>query len=244
MSHIVIFSSTSGIAQALAEEYAKQNQRLILCARNEEALRRQAKDLAIRYGHQVPYLVWDLRQSKECKEKTDFLFQQYSIIGLIYCAGILHPQEQCETESEKCLETFDINLSLTALVLNQFAAHFSIRGSGFISCISSVAGDRGRAANYVYGASKAGLNTYLEGMRCKLKKSGVFVQIIKPGPVRTRMTLGMKRSLLMVEPQRVAIDIMRGIDKRKKVVYTPGYWKWIMTVLRMLPEAIFCRLPI
>jgi short-subunit dehydrogenase len=161
-------------------------------------------------------------------------------------------------------ETFRVNLAGPAVVAGLFAHHLArypalypsryparypaahpaaeARGERpFVSAISSVAGDRGRAGNYPYGASKAGLSAYLEGLRQRLRGSGVLIQVVKPGPIRTRMTAGM-RGFAMAEPETAARDIVRGIDRGRDEVYTPGYWRLVMAVIRAIPAPVFKRM--
>src|SRR5690606_16306616 len=117
-------------------------------------------------------------------------------------------------------------------------------GRGVLSVLSSVAGDRGRTKNKTYGASKAGLSTWLEGLRAALHGTGVLVQTVKPGPVRTPMTAGYGGPrLLLAEPERVARDIVRGLERGRTTVYTPGYWRFVMAVLRAVPEALARKVP-
>jgi decaprenylphospho-beta-D-erythro-pentofuranosid-2-ulose 2-reductase len=127
---------------------------------------------------------------------------------------------------------------------NRFAAHMVPLGRGYLCGVSSVAGDRGRQSNYLYGSTKAGFSTYLDGLRNRLYRSGVAVITVKPGFVDTSMTWGLlnPKSPLVAAPERVARDIARAIRKRKNTVYTPWFWALVMLVIRLVPEPIFKRM--
>ena len=239
---IVIFASTSGIAQAVAEEFLRKKYKIILCARDEDAIKRQVQDLEIKTDIKIPYIIWDLNDMDEHTKKTDELFEKYSIDGLFMAAGVMPPQKECETQTEKTIDTFNLNLTAITVILNLFANKFEEQKSGFISCLSSVAGDRGRQSNYIYGAAKAGLTAYLGGLRNRLHKHGILVQTVKPGFVKTEMTAHLDDSLLMVEPKTVAKDIVNGIEKKVDILYTPRFWRYIMSVIKVIPEPIFKRL--
>lgn len=137
------------------------------------------------------------------------------------------------------------NFTSAASLLTLFADVLEQRGSGCLAVITSVAGDRGRSANYVYGAGKAGLNAFLEGLRGRLYRSKVRVLTIKPGPVRTPMTSEMEQGNLFAEPAEVAADICAALESgQKETLYTPAYWRYIMAAINLVPETIFKRLSI
>ena len=139
---------------------------------------------------------------------------------------------------------FRINLVSAAVILEQAADYFGRRGAGVIVALSSVAGDRGRQSNYLYGASKAGLTALLSGLRNRLHAKGVAVVTVKPGFVDTPMLYGrpLPASFLVASPDRVAADIVTAIERHRDVVYTPWYWRGIMAAIRLLPETLFKRL--
>lgn len=240
--HILIFSSTSGIAGKVAEELLARGKEVILCGRSGEALERQAADLGVRFSRAVPCFQWDLLDHAAHVGRMQDLVSRWRIAGIVMAGGVMFSQEECEKDPRKLQLTLDTNFTGVALVLNCFAAHFQASKTGFISCISSVAGDRGRGSNFAYGASKAGLTAYLQGLRNRLHGSGILVQTVKPGQVRTAMTAGMKPSLLMAKPEKVAKDIVDAIEARKDQIYTPFYWKYIMCVIKSIPEGLFKRL--
>jgi decaprenylphospho-beta-D-erythro-pentofuranosid-2-ulose 2-reductase len=134
------------------------------------------------------------------------------------------------------------NLTEAAMILEQFAAHFEARGSGFIVGVASVAGDRGRQSNYIYGASKAGFAAYLQGLRARMTKSGVRVLTVKPGFVDTKMTFGLPGLFLVASPESVGRTIHRAVLRERDVIYVPWFWRWILLIIRLIPERVFKRL--
>lgn len=241
---IAVFAATSGIARAVAARLAGEGERLILIGRDAEGLAALARDLdPAGGGRGIPQVTWDVLDFAGHAERFKALVAAHEIAGVFFAAGVLFPQEECEADPAKARLTFDANLTGPALILDLFAAHFKARGGGWISCVSSVAGDRGRGKVLAYGAAKAGLSAYLAGLRHRLAGTGVFVQAIKPGFVRTRMTAN-TRSALMAEPEAVAKHIVAALRARRATVYTPPIWKWIMLIIRNIPEPIFRRMRI
>jgi short-subunit dehydrogenase len=158
--------------------------------------------------------------------------------------GTLPAQAEAQRDPAMARAAIDVNLTAAACLLELFAARMEARGRGWIAGISSVAGDRGRQSNYIYGAAKAGLTAYLAGLRNRLAKKGVHVVTVKPGFVDTPMTHGMvnPKSPLVASPERVAAGIVRAIRRRRNVVYLPWFWRAIMGVVTRVPEAIFKRM--
>src|SRR5262245_32088329 len=152
------------------------------------------------------------------------------------------PQGEAQTSFELARRMIDVNYTSAVSLLNLAANYLEAQKAGFICAISSVAGDRGRQSNYIYGSTKAALNTYLEGMRVRLAKVGVPVTTVKPGFVDTRMTRGLPGMFLVAQPERVARDICRAIKKRRSVVYTPWFWWGIMSIICSIPTFVFKRL--
>jgi short-subunit dehydrogenase len=237
---IAVFGATSGIARAVAARLAARGEPLILIGRDGAALADLARGLA--GGAQGnPCVTWDVLDFAGHAERFRSLAAAHPLKGVFFAAGVQIPQDECDRDPAKTRLTFDSNLTGPAVILDLFAAHFRARGSGFISCVSSVAGERGRGKVLAYAASKAGLSAYLAGLRHRLGGTGVFVQTIKPGFVRTRMAAHVA-SRLMAEPEAVARDIVAALDARREVAYTPWIWKWIMLIIRYLPGPVFRRL--
>ncbi|MDB5103959.1 MAG: short-chain dehydrogenase/reductase [Fibrobacteres bacterium] len=243
---IVLFGATSGIASAVAARLASLGEALILIGRDGAALEAQARALESAHGRKPACLAWDVLDFAGHADRFRQLeampaAREGGIQGVFFAAGILFPQDECDRDPDKTRLTIETNLTGPAMILDLFAGHFRRRGSGWISCVSSVAGDRGRGKVLAYAAAKAGLSAYLAGLRHRLVGTGVFVQTVKPGFVRTRMTKGVE-SRLMAEPEKVAQEIVSALRKRREVLYTPGIWRWIMLIIRWIPSPVFRRM--
>jgi short-subunit dehydrogenase len=244
--NVVVVGATSGIARALNVELASRGCGLVLAGRDTEELQRCAEDLRIRF--QVPVAI----ERFEAENFDDYhafwtrcaAHFPEGIGGVVVCHGYLPEQHEAEQSFLQLRKSFDINFLSVAALLEIAAAYFVQRKSGYIAAISSVAGDRGRQSNYLYGAPKAGLSAYLQGLRNRLHPAGIPVLTIKPGFVATRMTEGRvnPNSPLVAKPEHVARQIDRAIRRRCNVLYTPYLWRIIMAVVRFIPEPIFKRL--
>jgi short-subunit dehydrogenase len=156
--------------------------------------------------------------------------------------GVLPDQAACEVSVDATLHSFDINARSVIAVLTVLASLFEAQGHGVIGVISSPAGDRGRASNYVYGAAKAAVTNFCSGLRHRLQRSGVRVVTILPGFVDTPMTATLpKTGPLWAQPDQVAADIHRALNKRNGSLYTPWFWRWIMAIVVHLPQSLFLR---
>jgi short-subunit dehydrogenase len=158
------------------------------------------------------------------------------------CHGYRADQQLAQKDFAESRRMIDTNYTSAVSILNLCANYFESKRQGFVCAISSVAGDRGRQSNYIYGSSKAALDAYLEGMRVRLAKAHVPVLTVKPGFVDTRMTWGLKGMFLVASPDRVAADVCKAIRKRKNVIYTPWFWAGIMLIIRSIPRFIFKRM--
>ena len=151
-------------------------------------------------------------------------------------------QDRMETDAGLAADILAVNFTSPAILLNELAQRFQMQGDGALAAITSVAGDRGRKSNYIYGAAKGGLQRFVEGLRHRLAGHGVAVVDIRPGFVTTKMTAHLPRGgPLWASPERVAADIIRAIGKGRAVCYTPGFWRLIMLVIRYLPRVVFHR---
>jgi short-subunit dehydrogenase len=244
--NIVIIGATSGIAKALCTELAGGGANLVLAGRNIDELNRQAADLRVRFQRDVSVERFDASDADHLAQFWANCAGHFvdGATGVVVCHGFLPVQAEAQRDGAVLRKSFDVNFTSPAALMEVAAAYFEQRRSGWIAAISSVAGDRGRQSNYLYGAAKAGLSAYLQGLRNRLQPAGVYVLSIKPGFVATRMTEGKvnPKSPLVASPERVARDIARAIRRRKNVLYTPWIWRPIMFVVRSLPEAIFKRL--
>ena len=243
MQKVLIIGATSAIAQEVAKIYASSGSQLYLVARNSEKLEQVAQDLNVRGASAVSTYSCDLTDIT-CHDEilcdVDKVFGDIDIILIAH--GTLPEQKECESSIDKTLQELKINMISVVSLLTVLGNYFEKQGKGCIAVISSVAGDRGRQSNYVYGAAKGGLTIFLQGLRNRLSKSGVCVLTIKPGFVITPMTKNFKKGILWAQPQQVAKAIVSAIQKRKNVVYVPWFWRWIMLVIRIIPENIFKRM--
>ncbi|NKL38743.1 SDR family oxidoreductase [Rhizobium leguminosarum bv. viciae] len=240
---LLLIGATSDIGRATALIYAEAGWNVLLVGRRRAAVQREADDISVRTGASVLVHELDILATNRFEE---FIGIVSPLPDTAVCVvGELGQQSRAEQELEHAATVMRTNFEGPALLLGLLAERFAERGSGTIVGISSVAGDRGRASNYVYGAAKAGLTAFLSGLRNRLSGSGVRVLTVKPGFVRTRMTDGMKLPpLLTAEPQEVAQKIFAAAEGSKggDVVYVRGIWRPLMTVIRSIPEPIFKRL--
>ncbi|GIX31144.1 MAG: short-chain dehydrogenase [Porticoccaceae bacterium] len=244
MHNVAIFGATSAIAEAVARRLIKPEARFYLVGRDDERLALVAADLAAR-GAQVQTQVADLVEV-DAEGLVAEVFAALGVVDLILIAyGLLPDQEACEKSLPTTLEAIAVNGTSQVALAMAAAAHLERQGGGTLAAITSVAADRGRRSNYVYGAAKALVATFLAGLRHRFHGRGVRVVDIRPGFVDTPMTARFEnKGLLWSSPDRVAGNIVRALEKGSGVYYVPGYWRAIMAVIRALPEGIFHRLPL
>lgn len=239
---ILILGATSGVAQALAAAFAKRGYDLVLAARDETRLAGIARDLEIRKNSAaIPCLRFDAADTDSHADLAKTVLEM-QIDGCVIACGAMFAQEDCETDFALCERTIAANYLGLVSICNQLVTGYRERGFGFISCITSVAGDRGRQSNFVYGSSKAGMNAYLEGLRNRLHPEGILVQTIKLGPVDTPMNIGAERTPFMISAEHAAERIIVNLEKRRDVAYIPLIWLPVMAIIRLLPTALFKRL--
>jgi decaprenylphospho-beta-D-erythro-pentofuranosid-2-ulose 2-reductase len=244
VTQILIIGATSAIAQSVARIYAESGARFFLVARDASRLDVVADDLRVRGAAAVECLAADLGEYDRHPEIIAAAFDAYSGLDTVLIAhGVLPDQEQCQASVKETLASMDINFLSAVSLLTPIANRFEENKRGTIAVISSVAGDRGRQSNYIYGAAKSGLDTFLQGLRNRLSKADVHVLTIKPGFVDTPMTAHIpERGALWAQPEDVAQGIVSAIEKQKDVVYLPRFWALIMLIIRSIPERIFKKL--
>lgn len=246
MQKIVVLGATSAIAQATLRLCARHGKEMLLVARAPERLSVVRSDLLARGAKAVEILPADFNEISRHKEILRFVEERLPGFDTVLLAfGSLLDPEQSARSVELSLQEWNTNFVCAAALLTLFANHFEQRRSGCVAAITSVAGDRGRRSNYVYGAAKGALSIFLQGLRSRLHPAGVRVITIKPGPVDTPMTAHMRKGVAFVKPEVIARDIYRALeDGSRDVLYTPSYWRYIMAAIRILPERIFKRLAI
>jgi decaprenylphospho-beta-D-erythro-pentofuranosid-2-ulose 2-reductase len=239
---LLLVGATSDIGRATALRYAEAGWRVLLAARNGEAARREADDVATRTSAAVGVHRLDILETDRFAAFVDEL---PTLPDTVVCVvGELGDQTRAQTDLDHATMLLRANFEGPALLLGLFAERFLARGSGVLVGVSSVAGDRGRGSNYVYGAAKAGLTAFLSGLRNRLAPAGIRVVTVKPGFVRTRMTAGMKLPpLLTAEPEEVGRRIFAAVENgRADVLYVRPVWRVVMTTIGLIPEALFKRL--
>jgi short-subunit dehydrogenase len=252
---VLIVGATSGIARPLAREFAAHGYALLLAGRDQNELEAQAADLRVRAGvrgrSRVETIAFDAVDYeahaafwRDCLQKCDG-----ELYGLILCHGLMPPQEALQRDLSLAQTMIEVNYSSYVALLNLAAEYYQAeysgtRRRGFIAAIGSVAGDRGRAGNYLYGSTKAALDVLMQGLRQRLAAANIAVTTIKPGPIDTGMTFGLDKLPLLASPEQAAREIFRALRRRREVVYTPAPWRLIMLLLQLVPERVWKRLRI
>jgi short-subunit dehydrogenase len=243
MSAVLILGAASDMARAIARAYAAKGRPLILAARDPARLAPDIADLGIRSGAAVRAVAFDVLDTAGHKAFLDGLGE---LPGTVVCVvGFMGDQARSEADWASAELVMRSNYTGPALILGETANRMAVRGSGTIVGISSVAGERGRARNYVYGSAKAGFTAFLSGLRHRLAlaRSGVRVITVLPGYVRTHALEGMETpGFLTAEPPEVVAAILKAEESGRDVVYVRPVWCWVMLVIRALPERVFKKL--
>ncbi|HMF65028.1 MAG TPA: SDR family oxidoreductase [Edaphobacter sp.] len=240
---ILVLGATSGIAEATCRIWASQGASLFLVARNAEKLAAVAADLRTRGASYVDTAVADLDDTDQHPTLLSHAINSLTGLDIAFLAhGILGDQSKAEQDFNTAAQILHTNFMAPVSLLTWLANFCVQRHAGTLAVISSVAGDRGRKSNYLYGSSKAGLSAFLGGLRNRVDREGVTILSIKPGPVKTAMTAGMKGSEKFADVNSVAKSIVSAIDARKDTLYVPFQWQPIMFVIRNIPERIFKKL--
>lgn len=243
---IAIIGATSSIAEHCARQWAMQESvGLILVGRNQNKLEIVRADLLVRSPKtKVDIVVTDFLDPKVIGETVDALFATGPIDIALIAHGTLPDQKECESDLNLTQSTLEVNGVSPALYAEAFAHHMGKLGLGSIAIIGSVAGDRGRKSNYIYGAAKGLVTRYAQGLQHRFANMNISVTLIKPGPTNTPMTAAMKGSEKFATPDEVARLITSGIEAKKAIVYAPAKWWLIMMVIRHLPSFIFNKMNI
>ncbi|TMO83723.1 SDR family oxidoreductase [Pseudoalteromonas spongiae] len=243
MKNIVILGATSAIAEEVAKVYASQGANLRLFARSLEKLAPIDKDLRVRGASKVKTFSFDADSLVDHSSLIDNIFSDLGRVDVLLIAyGSLPDQAKCENDVELTLQELTTNGVSVISLLTLAAQRFELQGGGSIAVISSVAGDRGRQSNYVYGAAKGLVSIFLDGLAQRLAKKGVHVLDVKPGFVDTPMTASFEKGALWAKPEKVANLITKRIDSRSTFSYTPSFWFLIMTVIKLIPKFIFNKI--
>ncbi|MFS2004730.1 SDR family oxidoreductase [Duganella sp. CT11-25] len=243
MQKILIIGATSAIAEATARRFAQRGDSLYLLARNGERLDALLADLKLRGAAATAGARFD---ANDHERHAAVVAQAAEAMGgldaVLIAHGTLPDQQACQADAALALREIGTNALSVVGLLTHVANRFEAQRGGVIAVIGSVAGDRGRQSNYVYGSAKGMLAIFLQGLRNRLQKAGVHVLTIKPGFVDTPMTAAFPKGPLWATPEQVAQAIVKAMDRRRNVLYTPFFWWGIMAILRSIPEAIFKKL--
>ena len=242
-TRVLIVGATSAIAEETARLYAARGARLFLVARHPERLAAVAADLGVRGAGEIRTAQLDVTAHHQADGVVGAAWTAFSGLDVALIAhGVLPDQAGCEASAEEALRAIDVNFSSVIALLTPLANRFEQSRGGCIAVISSVAGDRGRQSNYVYGSAKGGLDRFLQGLRNRLYRAGVAVVTIKPGFVDTPMTAALPKNSLYASARQVGRGVYRAIEARRSVVYLPWFWRPIMLLIKLLPESVFKRL--
>jgi decaprenylphospho-beta-D-erythro-pentofuranosid-2-ulose 2-reductase len=240
---VLVIGATSPIARAAAAQLARAGHALVLAARDGDEVRAIAADLRLRTGVAAEAVELDALDFDSHPALVGRILSSHpEMEGVLIAVGYLGDQERAKTDFAEARRIIDTSFTACVSLLTPLAEHFERRGGGWICVVSSVAGDRGRQSNYVYGAAKGGLSVYLQGLRNRLFHAGVRVVTVNPGFVDTRMTFGKPGTFLVAPPEAVARGIVRAVRGGRDVVYLPGFWRPVMFAIRSIPEALFKRL--
>lgn len=244
MKSVLIIGATSAIASQTAKIFASNGYKLALAGRDSNKLDSVKNDIKTNYSDaKVNTYIFNALEYSTHKYFFDNVLSDFGVIDIVLIAyGTLPNQIEIQNSNDEIRKSFDINMISVISISNIVAEYFESIKSGTIAVISSVAGDRGRQSNYIYGAAKGGLSIYLQGLRNRLYKFGVNVITIKPGFVDTPMTANINKNFLFAKPDMIAKGIVKSIDNKCDIVYLPEFWRLIMFVIKHIPEFIFKRL--
>lgn len=242
---ILIIGATSAIAHETAKFFARDGADLFLVARNNERLEDVSNDLKVRGAKRTETFILDLNDLDRHQEMIQTAIDTFGGLDMVLIShGTLGDQQLCQQSVAKTLEELTTNFTSVISLLTILANYFEQQKRGCIAVVSSVAGDRGRRSNYVYGTAKGAVSIFLQGLRSRLSTSGVTVVTVKPGLVDTPMTGSLKKGLLSAQPRKVGEGIYQAMKKGKEVVYLPWFWRPIMLIIKSIPESVFKKVSI
>lgn len=240
---ILIVGATSAIAYETAKFFARDGAELLLVARSADKLEDISNDLRVRGAKKAETFLLDLNGLDRHQQMIETAIETLGSLDMVLIAhGTLGDQQLCQQSVAKTLEELTTNFTSVISLLTILANYFEQQKHGCIAVVSSVAGDRGRRSNYVYGTAKGAVSVFLQGLRSRLSKSGVAVVTVKPGLVDTPMTASLKKGLLFAQPGKIGKGIYQAMMKGKEVVYLPWFWRPIMVIVKSIPESIFKKM--
>jgi short-subunit dehydrogenase len=240
----IILGATSSMARAFARKLAERGHTVIVAGRDMDDLKALAADLEARGAAEAKAMKFDARDPASFAPILRAVEIEPGEISVASFVGSMPSQAEIDADPA-LIDTVAVdNFTGPARFLAEIAPLMEARACGTVVGVASVAGDRGRIGNYVYGAAKAGFATYLSGLRNRLTRAGGHVVTVKPGFVDTSMTWGIEGMFLVASPDKVAGDILKAVEKKRGVIYTPGFWWLIMTIIKLVPERVFKKLSI
>jgi decaprenylphospho-beta-D-erythro-pentofuranosid-2-ulose 2-reductase len=243
MQKVIIIGATSAIAEATARLYAQRGDCLYLFARNEERLKSLSLDLMVRGAKAVSFSKFEASDFNSHGTLVSQAIQSLGGVNVLLIAhGTLPDQNICEENFDLILKEINTNGISVISFLTHIIPYFKKAGKGTIAVISSVAGDRGKRSNYIYGSAKGMISIYLQGLRSRLYHSNIHVITVKLGFVDTPMTAQFKKGLLWVKPDSVAKGIFKAVENNWNEVYLPWYWMVIMRIIKSIPEQVFKKI--
>lgn len=240
----LILGASSSVARAFARAAADDGADIILAGRDMEDMGRTAEDVSIRTGRDVDVVAFNAEGVSGHAAFVDDVVKRAGFLNVFLAFGAMPEQDEIDADFTLAERAIAVNYTGAVSVLHRLAPHLEEQGDGHVVVLSSVAGDRGRLKNYVYGSAKAGVNTYLQGLRARLFRKGVSVTTIKPGFMDTDMTWGIEGMFLVASPEAAARACLKAARKRRHVVYVPFFWWGIMNIIRHIPEFIFKKMNI
>lgn len=241
---VVVLGATKGMGRAVARQLAARGDRLHLLGRDADELAKSAADVQARQSSS-PNVGWSTCDLERPETFARALAEADAALGgfdtVVVTAALFAPQAALEADRDFTRRLLTVNFAHTILFCEEARTRLLARGGGTLCVFSSVAGDRGRKPVMLYGASKAGLSTYLEALDHRFRADGLKTVCVKPGFVRTSMTAGLPEPPFTGEPDQVAAAVVRAIDRGTPVVYAPAIWAWVMLVIRQLPRAVMRR---
>jgi short-subunit dehydrogenase len=238
----LVLGGSSAIARAFARAAAEAGSDVILAGRDMEDLERTARDIAVRHGRRAEAIGFDAADFASHAAFVEAVRARAKRLDVMLAFALMPAQSAIDAEPALGIEAISVTYAGAASVLLHLAPVLEAQGEGNVVVIGSVAGDRGRLKNYVYGSAKAGLHAFTQGLRARLHRAGVTVTTVKPGFIDTPMTFGMRGGPLMASPEACARACLRHSRRRREVAYYPPVWGLVMLIIKHIPERLMKRM--
>jgi decaprenylphospho-beta-D-erythro-pentofuranosid-2-ulose 2-reductase len=240
----IILGASSSVGRAFARQAAAKGANVILAGRDAADLARTAQDITARFDVTATSFPFDADDYETHETLINALKERQAPLGIFLLFGTMPEQSEIDADFDLAVQTINVNYLGAVSILSRLATRLETNGSGRIVVMSSVAGDRGRLKNYIYGSAKAGLNAYLQGLRARLCRANVSVTTVKAGFIDTDMTFGVPGLFLVATPDACAEACLTLAEKGRDVAYFPWFWRYIMLIIRHIPEKLFKQMSI